>query len=397
MSLERSRLLAADILRLGLLGLRGRPLRAALSATGIAIGIAAVVAVLGISASSQAALLAQIDALGTNLLTVTPGQTLTGAAAVLPPAAPTMVGAIDGVHRVGWTGAVDGAVYANPHVPAEDTNGITVEATGLDLPGVVDAPIRSGAWHSAASSNFPTVVLGATAAQRLGIAGLQSSPQIWLAGRYWTVIGILGPVTLAPELDAAALVGEPAAVRYLGYQQTRTAVYERSTDAAVNRVRAVLAGTADPAHPEQVQVSRPSDALVARATAKATFTNLFLGLGAVALLVGGVGIANVMVISVLERRSEIGLRRAIGAKRRHVRLQFLSEALLLTGLGGLAGVAAGAGITLGYAQLRGWTTTVPVGALGGSLLACLLVGTVAGLYPAERAARVSPTTALHVV
>ena len=144
-------------------------------------------------------------------------------------------------------------------------------------------------------------------------------------------------------------------------------------------------------------MSRPSDALEARAAAKTAFTSLFLGLGAVALLVGGVGIANVMVISVLERRSEVGLRRALGATRRHVGAQFACESLLLAAAGGVAGVALGALVTAGYAATRGWTPVVPPAALAGGVAAALAIGAVAGVYPALRAARLSPTDALRGV
>ncbi len=141
-------------------------------------------------------------------------------------------------------------------------------------------------------------------------------------------------------------------------------------------------------------MSRPSDALAAQQAADETFTGLLLGLGAVALLVGGVGVANTMVISVLERRPEIGLRRSLGATRGQIRVQFLAESLLLSVLGGVTGVLLGLGVTALYASTQGWPTVVPLWAAGGGLLATLLIGAVAGLYPAMRAARLSPTEAL---
>ena len=165
----------------------------------------------------------------------------------------------------------------------------------------------------------------------------------------------------------------------------------------IDDVASVLPGTVSPEFPEEVQVSRPSDALEARAAVNDAFTALFVGLGAVALLVGGVGIANVMVISVLERRSEIGLRRALGATRRHIWSQFLTESVVLGALGGLAGVLLGVLVTVGYASTRGWEAAVPPYALVGGFAAAVLIGAVAGLYPALRAARLTPTEALRTV
>jgi putative ABC transport system permease protein len=156
----------------------------------------------------------------------------------------------------------------------------------------------------------------------------------------------------------------------------------------------VLGATANPEHPSEVKVSRPSDALSAKRASDKAFTGLLLGLGAVALLVGGVGVANTMVISVLERRAEIGLRRSLGATRGHVRLQFLVESLLLSALGGTGGVLLGIGVTAAYAATQGWPTVVPAWATAGGVGATLVIGVVAGLYPAIRASRLAPTEAL---
>ena len=395
--LPRSRLLAADTLRLGGLGLRGRPLRAALSALGIAIGVATLVAVLGISASSQAQLLAQIDALGTNLLTLTPGQTLFGQNAELPAAAPAMTLRIPGVQTVASTGALTSAIYRNTLEPAASTNGVTVVAASLGLLHTVGGRVAAGTWLNQATARYPAVVLGAVAARRLGFDRILGNPQVYLGGQWFTLAGILAPVALAPEIDTAALVGIPVATARLGFDGHPTTIYERSTDISVPAVRNLLPATADPANPEQVVVSRPSDALVARADAAAAFGGLFLGLGAVSLLVGGVGIANVMVISVLERRSEIGLRRALGARRTHIAIQFLTEAVLLTSGGSVAGIIAGAAITAGYATHRGAAVVIPSNALLTALTASIGVGTIAGIYPAIRAAGLAPTQAIRSV
>jgi putative ABC transport system permease protein len=385
-----------DVLRTGAIGLRTRRLRAALSAVGIAIGIASMVAVLGISESSRADLLAEIDRLGTNLLRVSPGQSFLGENAELPETAGTMIGRVSGVQATASVAAIEGAtVRRNALIPVEETGGIGVFAADPSLPATVGAAVARGRFLDGASGRYPTVVLGHDAAGRLGID--RTGVRVWLGGRWFLVIGILEPVALDDSLDSAALIGFDAAEDLFGIDRSASTIYVRADTDAVAAVRDKLSATASPEHPEEVTVSRPSDALEARAAAKTAFTSLFLGLGAVALLVGGVGIANVMVISVLERRSEVGLRRALGATRRHVGVQFLSESLLLASLGGAAGVALGALVTLGYAESQDWRAVVPPVALAGGIAAATAIGAVAGLYPALRAARLSPTDALRSV
>jgi putative ABC transport system permease protein len=386
-----------DLAGLASIGLRTRKLRAALSALGIAIGVAAIVAVLGLAASSKALLLAEIGKLGTNLLTVTSGQTLDGRTAELPTAAPGMIGELPGVTRVQCTGVVGNVnAYRSNYVPVIDTNALSVDAASLGLPATVATTVAQGSYLNAATATEPVAVLGYAAAQRLGIDRIWPGERIWVGGMWFAVVGILNPASLTPEIDSGVLIGFPAAEKYLGFDGHPSQIYVRTvnTQAATTTVDGLLAAQANPVDPSDADVSQPSVALTTQAEAEGALDTLFLGLGAVALLVGAVGVANIMVISVLERRQEIGLRRALGATRGQIRIQFLSEAMLLGLAGGATGVILGVICTTGYAQVKAWPVVIPFEAWAGGLGAAVLIGAAAGLLPAIRAARLSPTQAL---
>ncbi len=393
----RSALLARDIVPVAALGLRARPARALMSAAGIALGIATMVSVFGISGSSRAQLVAEIDALGTNLLTVTPGQSVTGANFALPRTAPAMVRRIGPVLAASAIGDVRAGVYRNDHIPAVNTEAITVYSADPNLLATLQGHLARGRFLSAATARYPAVVLGADAASALGVDRADGSVRLWLGSHWFGVVGILDRISLAPELDRTALIGFGAAERVLHSSGRPVELYVRTSPASVTAVQAVLPATADPAAPQDVSVANPADALIARADASAAFQSLFLGLGAVALLVGGIGIANVMVIAVLERRGEIGLRRALGASRWHIGIQFVAEAALLAGAGGVAGALLGGFATTVFAATRNWSAVVPVPVLLASVGIALLLGAVAGLYPALRAARLAPAEALRII
>jgi putative ABC transport system permease protein len=393
-----SRLHPGDLAGLASAGLRTRKLRASLSALGIAIGVAAIVAVLGLAASSSAVLLNEISQLGTNLLTVTNGQSLGPVGtAELPLAAPAMISELPGVTGVQYTGTVSNAsAYRSPDIPAINTNALTVAASSLGLPAATGTSVAVGSYLNAATVGEPVAVLGSAAAQRLGFDRVWPGMRIWVGGMWFYVAGILKPAVLAPEIDSSVLIGFPAARHYLGFDGHPSEIYvrTRNTPAAVNTVDEKLGGQADPENPGQVNVSQPSNTLTAQADAAGALDTLFLGLGAVALLVGAVGVANIMIISVLERRQEIGLRRALGATKSHIRIQFLSEAIMLSLAGGTVGIILGAISTGVYAHTRGWQIVIPTEAWAGGLVAALFIGALAGLLPAIRAARLSPTEAL---
>src|SRR5713101_3238045 len=390
--LESPRLGLGDLARVASVGIRTRRVRAALSALGIAI-----VAVLGLSASSQAGLLAEIDKLGTNLLTVTNGQSLFGQTAELPLAAPGMIARIGPVQQVEYTGSTQANAYRSRLIPSVNTNGLSVQAASLGLAQDVGATLAQGRYLNAATAREPVAVLGAQAASLLGIDGLYPGERIWVGGMWFYLSGILNAAPLAPEIDNSVLVGFPAAEHYLGLDGHPTTIYVRSVTNQTAAVQAVLGATANPEAPNEVNVSQPSAALTARADAQGALNSLFLGLGAVSLLVGAVGVGNIMLISVLERRSEIGLRRALGATKRNIRTQFLSEAILLALIGGAAGVGAGVVSTAIYAATKHWQVAIPATAWAGGLGAAILIGALAGLLPAVRAARMSPTEALRTV
>jgi putative ABC transport system permease protein len=392
-----ARLPISQLLGTALQGPRTSRLRAALSALGIAIGIGAMVAVVGVSASAQASLLAEIDALGTNLLTVTPGQTFIGATEILPD---TSVAMIKHMQQVDGDVAVyqvpTANVYRSPLVPQSETGGIGVDAVAGNLPGVLGTSMASGHFLDAVGDRYPEVVLGAQAAGVLRIT--DRSPghvMVYLGNTWFTVVGVLKRVLLDPSLDSNVFISLSVAERMFQTHPNPSKIYVRANVNAVDRVSGLLAATTDPQQPDGVQVSRPSDALEARAAAKGQFTTLLLGLGGVALLVGTIGIANIMVISVLERRGEIGLRRALGATKRHIWAQFLAESALLAVLGGIGGLLLGAGATALYAQTRHEPFVVPLYALIAAPTAGLVVGAIAGIYPAMKAARLSPTEALR--
>jgi putative ABC transport system permease protein len=401
-----SRVRIGDQAGLASIALRTRKLRAGLSALGIAIGVAAIVAVLGLASSSQAALLNEISQLGTNLLTVSNGQTSAGATAELPLEAAGMIARLPGVTAVQDMGTLaDVYAYKSPLIPAIETNAISVDAATLGLPAVAGTSIAQGESLNAATAREPVAVIGATTARLLGIDRIRPGMRIWIGpggpgGQWFYVTGILNPDTYAPEIDSAVLVGFPTAQRYLDFDGHPSTIYVRTTaddQAITTSVGNLLAAQASPENPGQVTVSQPSDALTAQADAKGALDTLFLGLGAVALLVGAIGVANIMVISVLERRQEIGLRRALGATRGHIRAQFMSEAILLSLAGGTAGVAIGAATTAAYARGHGEAIVIPPDAWAGGLAAAVVIGAVAGLLPAIRAARLSPTQALWTV
>ena len=391
----RSRLRMGDVLGLSLTGLRFHLGRTVLTALGIALGIAAIVAVLGISASGRAALLSQLDRLGTNLLRITPASGVFGNADGLPPESVGMLGRVGPVEQVTSTALLDVNVLRNDLISPLETGGLSVLAAPANLPRALNVRMVAGKFLDEATATVPTAVLGRVAAERLGIADVDLARRVYIGGEWFEVIGILDEMTLHPDIERSVLIGEPVARDLFTEDLKPTALYARVHPDHVDDVLEVIPATVNPENPDRVAVIRPADALVARRQAEEALTTLMVSLGSVALLVGGVAIANVMVMSVLERRMEIGVRRALGATKRHVRLQFMGEAMLLAGIGGLLGVGVGATITVAFAISRDLTLSVPMSGLVGSVLAALVLGALAGIYPAARAARIPPAEAVR--
>ncbi|MFF1544811.1 ABC transporter permease [Streptomyces sp. NPDC058291] len=390
------RLAPADLLGLGLLGIRTRKVRAALSALGISIGIATMIVVTGIPASSQKALMEELVALGTNALQArpTPGA---DPPVLLPEESVDMVGRIAPVTVSSAVANTHATVHRSDRIDAGEYSGLAVLAARRNVLQAVNGTVGSGQFLNAATEKLPTAVLGSEAASRLGFAELDPddpAPQIYIDKRWFTVIGILDPVTLAPDLDRSVLVGWEAARKQLRFDGHPTVIYVKAREDAIEDVRRVLPATINPELPGVVQVSRPSDALAAKRATENTFSALFLGLAGVALLVGGIGVANTMFISVLERRREIGLRRALGANRGQIRIQFLTESVALSTLGGAAGTLLGSLAVLGYAAYQDWPPVIPPTAVGSGFAGAVLVGMAAGVYPSIRASRLTPTEAL---
>ena len=384
-----------DMVGLAVVGLRARRTRTLLTAAGIAVGIAALVAVLGISASSRADLLDRLDALGTNRLQVQAGNSIGGGSASLTDDAVAMIRRITPVESVSGITAVSGTVRRSPYVDAGEGGGIGIEATDPGLLRALGGSMATGRFLDGASARVPTVVLGSDAATTLGITSLEGDPMVYLDDTWFTVVGIMRPIPLFANLDASVFVDGTFAVDHLGAQTAPQTVFVVASPDQVDAVRNVLPATASPEEPTAVEVSRPTDAIAAKDAADSTLTALLLGLGSVALLGGGIGVANVMVMGVWGGPTGCGVRRPPGAGGRHIRLQFLLESVLLAGLGGLGGVLLGSVVTVAWTRVQGSATAIPLAGVAAGVGISLVLGALAGLSPAARAARLDPADAIR--
>ena len=385
----------SDIYSVAVYGIKARKGRSIMTSIGIGIGIAAIVAVVGISASGKADLIATLESLGTNLIKASPTSGFFGTQDELPKGVLGMVERIGPVDEVTSTTQTDLLVRRTEFISELEGGGISVIVTNPELLDVVGGSLVEGRFIDSGLSNLPVATLGSVTAKRLGINNLEEPVKILINNQWFGVIGIIEKLSIHPDLDRSVFIGYGVAKELFNIESEPSTIYLRANPIYVEDVVDVLAPTMNPENPDQVEVSRPSDALEAQEAAEAAFTSLLLGLGSVALLVGGVAIANVMVMSVLERRMEIGVRRSIGATRSEIRTQFLLESILLSGFGGLVGVLLGAGITVGYTRYADITFSIPIGQVLGSIILALAIGALAGLYPAIRASKVQPAEAVR--
>ena len=391
----KQRLKIKDLFFVALYGVRARRGRAALTSIGIGIGIAAIVAVTGISASGRADLLATLESLGTNLIKASPQAGFFGTQEKLPDGVVGMVERIGPVEEVTSTTQTDLIVRRSDFISEFEGGGISTIATSPELLQVVGGNLIEGRFIQDGLSNIPVTVLGSVTASRLGINTLETPTKILIGNEWFGVVGILDELKIHPDLDRSVFIGYGVAKTLFDIDKEPTTIYVRANPTYIEDVVEVIAPSMNPENPDQVQVSRPSDALEAQEAADAAFTNLLLGLGSVALLVGGVAIANVMVMSVLERRMEIGVRRSIGATRKEIRYQFLLESIVLSGIGGLVGVVLGTGVTLGYTNYTDIVFSIPVSQVLGAILLALLIGAISGVYPAIKASKIQPAEAVR--
>lgn len=388
----------SDLLRTAWLGVASRPQRTALASLGVALGIASLTALTGAAASNQAQLLADLDRMGANLaiVTATPGPD--DVPVPLPHTAPERIQRVDGVADVGVfeTAPEDVHVYRTDLVPATETNGLQVAVARPDVLRAIEATLASGRWFDDATRALPVTVLGRTAADRLGIT--TPGDRVWIGGHWYGVIGILDSAGLATEIDTAAILGD----RWVRNSFDATdvgdlsAIYVRAEPGRIDQIADTLPSAASPGSPF-VTVNTLTELADARTTADDSLNTLGFALAGIALLVGAVGIANTMVVTVLERRGEIGLRRSLGARSVHIAVQFLTEAATLALIGGVAGLALGATAATIVAAVSRQPVVIPAEVAAVSPGIAVLVGALAGLAPALRAARLSPTLALRAV
>lgn len=406
---RRSRLSTSDLFAEALAGMLQRPGRAALTALGTVLGVAAFVAVVGLTGTAGGQISKRFTALAATTVTVedTGGTGSDSAEDLAPDSFPrdadSRVAAIDGVSAAGvwWTVDDQGKIPVTglPIPGARDPGGMPIVAASPGMLRAARASVREGRlydeFHDSRAERV--VLLGAAAAEQLGIASLTGQPAIFIGGTPYTVVGIVKDVARETDLLFSVIVPRGTAERFLGQPgaDRRPTMLVETRPGAVAVVGAQLAVALRPDAPELFKVITPPDPTQLRDQVSSDLGVLFLLLAGVCLVIGAVGIANTTMVAVLERVPEIGLRRALGARPRHIAGQFLVESAAAGTAGGLVGTSLGVIVVVLVALARQWTAVLAPAAVLPAPFIGTIIGVLAGLYPAVKAARIEPVEALR--
>ena len=393
-----------DLLSEGMAGLLARPGRAVLTILGTVLGVGALVATVGFARTAGNQIVGRFDELAATSVVVTSGQALPSSIqqeALIPADAQSRLLRLNGVTAAGVFGPVDIGAATVRSVPvidplAHNEFDVTVFAASDGLLDAVRGRLTTGRFfdsgHSQRGDNV--AVLGPGAARRLGITRVRQQPVVFVGDEPFVVIGILNDVKRQPELLNGIIIPEGTARNIYTYKSPTTVQIDVDVGAAT-----LIASQAPialhPNAPDLLQVQKPPELDDLRSRVEGDVDSLFLVLGGVALLVGAIGIANVTLVSVLERVGEIGLRRALGAARHHIAMQFLVESGAMGLVGGIVGASLGVLLVVTLSAQRGWTPVIDLWIpLAAPILGALL-GLLAGAYPAFRASRLEPVEALR--